>query len=98
MRGVPGVLMTKAAKTIRKIAGTTPISAALVLGSGLGGIGHLLGDKVIRQVAQNFRSSVQQACAHRQPARARQMVHDIGLHRWRDRPIGKHAVEPAAPP
>jgi purine-nucleoside phosphorylase len=38
--------MTKAAKTIRKIAGTTPISAALVLGSGLGAIGELLGDKV----------------------------------------------------
>ncbi|RYE08941.1 MAG: purine-nucleoside phosphorylase [Hyphomicrobiales bacterium] len=38
--------MTKAAKTIRKIAGTTPISAALVLGSGLSAIGDLLGDKV----------------------------------------------------
>jgi purine-nucleoside phosphorylase len=38
--------MSKAAKTVRKIAGTTPISAGLVLGSGLGGIGDLLGDRV----------------------------------------------------
>lgn len=38
--------MTKAAKIIRKIAGTTPISAAVVLGSGLSAIGDLLGDKV----------------------------------------------------
>jgi len=38
--------MTKAAKTIRKIAGSEPISAALVLGSGLSAIGDLLADKV----------------------------------------------------
>lgn len=38
--------MTKAAKTIRKIAGTTPISAGLVLGSGLSAIGDLLSDRV----------------------------------------------------
>jgi len=38
--------MTKAAKTIRKIAGKEPITAALVLGSGLSAIGDLLGDKV----------------------------------------------------
>lgn len=39
--------MTKAAKTIQKIAGTEPIAAALVLGSGLSAIGDLLEDKVI---------------------------------------------------
>ncbi|MEO5806248.1 purine-nucleoside phosphorylase [Devosia sp.] len=38
--------MTKAAKTIRKIAGSEPIAAALVLGSGLSSIGDLLADKV----------------------------------------------------
>ena len=38
--------MTKAAKTVRKIAGTTPISAGLVLGSGLSGIGDLMGDRI----------------------------------------------------
>ncbi|MEO6013572.1 MAG: purine-nucleoside phosphorylase [Devosia sp.] len=38
--------MSKAIKTIRKIAGTTPISAALVLGSGLSAIGDMLADKV----------------------------------------------------
>ena len=38
--------MTKAAKTIRKLAGTTPIGAALVLGSGLGAIGDLLEERV----------------------------------------------------
>jgi len=39
--------MTKAAKTIQKIAGAEPIAAALVLGSGLSAIGDLLEDKVI---------------------------------------------------
>jgi len=38
--------MTKAAKTIRKIAGDAPIVAGLVLGSGLGAIGEMLADKV----------------------------------------------------
>lgn len=38
--------MTKAAKTIRKIAGDAPIAAGLVLGSGLSAIGDMLGDKV----------------------------------------------------
>ena len=38
--------MTKAAKTIRKIAGSEPIAAGLVLGSGLGAIAEMLGDKV----------------------------------------------------
>ena len=38
--------MSKAVKTIRKIAGTTPIAASLVLGSGLGAIGEMLADKV----------------------------------------------------
>ena len=38
--------MSKAVKTIRKIAGTTPIAAGLVLGSGLGAIGEMLADKV----------------------------------------------------
>mgnify|MGYP000905968955 FL=1 len=38
--------MTKAAKTIRKIAGAEPIAAALVLGSGLSGIGELLEDRI----------------------------------------------------
>ena len=38
--------MTKAAKIIQKIAGKEPISAAIVLGSGLSAIGDLLGDKV----------------------------------------------------
>ena len=38
--------MTKAAKTIRKIAGKEPISAAIVLGSGLSSIGELLEDKI----------------------------------------------------
>jgi purine-nucleoside phosphorylase len=38
--------MTKAAKTIRKIAGDTPIAAGLVLGSGLSAIGDMLADKV----------------------------------------------------
>jgi len=38
--------MSKAVKTIRKIAGTTPISAALVLGSGLSAIGDMLGDRI----------------------------------------------------
>ena len=37
--------MTKSAKTIRKIAGNEPISAALVLGSGLSSIGDLMEDK-----------------------------------------------------
>ncbi|MGV3576580.1 MAG: purine-nucleoside phosphorylase [Devosia sp.] len=39
--------MTKAAKTIQKIAGKEPISAALVLGSGLSAIADTLEDKVI---------------------------------------------------
>ena len=38
--------MSKAAKTIRKIAGDTPIAAALVLGSGLSALGEALTDKV----------------------------------------------------
>ncbi|MGV8855918.1 MAG: purine-nucleoside phosphorylase [Devosia sp.] len=38
--------MTKASKTIHKIAGTQPIDAAIVLGSGLSSIGDLLIDKV----------------------------------------------------
>ena len=38
--------MSKAAKTIRKIAGGTPIAAALVLGSGLSALGEALADKV----------------------------------------------------
>jgi purine-nucleoside phosphorylase len=38
--------MTKAARTIRKIAGEAPIAAGLVLGSGLGAIGDMLSDKV----------------------------------------------------
>ena len=38
--------MTKASKTIHKIAGKEPIAAAIVLGSGLSAIGELLGDKV----------------------------------------------------
>jgi purine-nucleoside phosphorylase len=38
--------VTKAAKTIRKIAGDTPIAAGLVLGSGLSALGEALEDKV----------------------------------------------------
>jgi len=38
--------MTKAAKTIRKIAGDTPIDAALVLGSGLSALGDDLRDRI----------------------------------------------------
>ena len=38
--------MTKASKTIQKIAGKEPIAAAIVLGSGLSAIGDLLADKV----------------------------------------------------
>jgi purine-nucleoside phosphorylase len=38
--------MTKASKTIKKIAGEEPIEAAIVLGSGLSAIGELLADKV----------------------------------------------------
>jgi len=38
--------MTKATKTIQKIAGKEPIAAALVLGSGLAAIGDLVEDKV----------------------------------------------------
>ncbi|WP_193337053.1 purine-nucleoside phosphorylase [Devosia beringensis] len=38
--------MTKASKTILKIAGKEPIAAAIVLGSGLSAIGDLLADKV----------------------------------------------------
>jgi purine-nucleoside phosphorylase len=38
--------MTKATKTIHKIAGKEPIAAALVLGSGLSAIGDLVEDKV----------------------------------------------------
>ena len=38
--------MTKASKTIQKIAGKEPISAAIVLGSGLSAIGELIADKV----------------------------------------------------
>ncbi|MFC3705063.1 purine-nucleoside phosphorylase [Devosia honganensis] len=36
--------MTKAARTIRKIAGAEPVAAALVLGSGLSSIGELMKD------------------------------------------------------
>lgn len=39
--------MTKAAKTIRKIIGDTPIDAGLVLGSGLSALGEDLHDKVV---------------------------------------------------
>ncbi|MBJ3784635.1 purine-nucleoside phosphorylase [Devosia sediminis] len=39
--------MSKPAKTIRKIAGSEPIAAALVLGSGLSAIGELMEDKVL---------------------------------------------------
>jgi purine-nucleoside phosphorylase len=38
--------MTKATKIIQKIAGKEPVAAALVLGSGLSGIGDILEDKV----------------------------------------------------
>jgi purine-nucleoside phosphorylase len=38
--------MTKAAKTIRKIAGDAPIAAGLVLGSGLSALGEELKDKL----------------------------------------------------
>ncbi|MGV8833584.1 MAG: purine-nucleoside phosphorylase [Devosia sp.] len=38
--------MSKAAKTIQKIAGKQPIDAAIVLGSGLSAIGDLLTDKL----------------------------------------------------
>ena len=38
--------MTKASKTIHKIAGKQPIDAAIVLGSGLSAIGDLLADKI----------------------------------------------------
>ena len=38
--------MTKAAKTIKKIAGDAPIAAGLVLGSGLSALGDALTDKV----------------------------------------------------
>jgi purine-nucleoside phosphorylase len=38
--------MTKAAKTIKKIAGDAPIAAGLVLGSGLSALGDMLADKV----------------------------------------------------
>ncbi|MEQ1899349.1 MAG: purine-nucleoside phosphorylase [Devosia sp.] len=38
--------MSKAAKTIRKIAGSEPISAALVLGSGLSALGDALAEKI----------------------------------------------------
>ena len=38
--------MSKASKTILKIAGSEPIAAAIVLGSGLSAIGDLLADKV----------------------------------------------------
>ncbi len=38
--------MSKASKTIRKIAGAEPISAAIVLGSGLSSVGDLLVDKL----------------------------------------------------
>ena len=38
--------MTKASKTIQKIAGKEPITAAIVLGSGLSAVGDLLADKV----------------------------------------------------
>lgn len=38
--------MSKAVKTVRKLAGSAPIEAALILGSGLGQIGEMLADKV----------------------------------------------------
>lgn len=38
--------MTKASKTIHKIAGKRPIDVAIVLGSGLSAIGDLLADKI----------------------------------------------------
>lgn len=38
--------MTKAARTIRKIAGDTPIQAALILGSGLSALGDELRDRI----------------------------------------------------
>jgi purine-nucleoside phosphorylase len=38
--------MTKATKTIQKIAGTTPIGAGLILGSGLSALGDELTDKI----------------------------------------------------
>ncbi|HEV7346400.1 MAG TPA: purine-nucleoside phosphorylase [Devosia sp.] len=38
--------MSKAAKTIRKIAGSEPLAAAIVLGSGLSAVGDLLDDRV----------------------------------------------------
>lgn len=38
--------MTKAIKTIRKLAGSEPVSAALILGSGLSDIGGLLAEAV----------------------------------------------------
>ena len=38
--------MTKAARTVKKIAGEAPIAAALVLGSGLSALGDMLRDKV----------------------------------------------------
>lgn len=38
--------MNKATRTVRKIAGSEPISAGLVLGSGLGAIGEMLADRV----------------------------------------------------
>lgn len=38
--------MTKAARTIRKIAGDTPIAAALILGSGLSALGEELRDRI----------------------------------------------------
>jgi purine-nucleoside phosphorylase len=39
-------MSTKAVKTIRKIAGESPIAAALILGSGLGDIGEMLEDRI----------------------------------------------------
>src|SRR5690606_14726194 len=44
----PGIsaLMTSAARTIEKRAGTEPVAAAIVLGSGLSAIGDLLADGV----------------------------------------------------
>lgn len=44
--------MSKAVKTIEKAAGTEPITAALILGSGLGAIGDLLADCVSIPFAQ----------------------------------------------
>jgi purine-nucleoside phosphorylase len=38
--------MSKALKTIHKAAGTEPIAAALILGSGLGAVGDLIADRV----------------------------------------------------